>query len=49
MSKNIKEIEDDERLSELFGILRKRDANFNSEYVQTDVLTALSLDGVCLF
>lgn len=46
MSRYIKEIEDDERLSELFRILRERDISNSYTDTPKDALTADSLDGV---
>lgn len=49
MSRHIKEIEDDERLSELFRILRERDTSNNYADVPKDSITADSLDSVIFF
>lgn len=48
LSSHIKEIEDDERLTELLRILREIDFNSGYENAHTDVLTADCLDEVSL-
>ena len=49
LGRHIKEIEDDERLSELFRILRERDISNNYADVPKDSITADSLDAVKIY